>query len=1040
MAKDRIKGLTIELNADTAGILDSLKELNSSLSKTQSSLKDVNSLLKLDPGNVTLLGQKQEYLTKAIEDTQAKLEKEKALLEEMQKASNSSETEEQQKRLAREIEDTSIKLNKYQTELEETTGKLNDMGKGAEEAGKGINETENAVMMIAKSEAFEKIAESAQKLYDTLMECDDAADKFETSMAKVETLAHAGEGLDAMASEIKNYAAALGVSASDFAEGVYQAMSASIAAEDAVEFTANMTKLAVGGFTATATAVDIVTTVINAYGLAAEDATHIMDNLIATQNLGKTTVDELASSMGKVIPTASAYSVNIDQLSAAYAELTAKGIKTRITTTDLNAMFQELGNTEKDVNNILQELTGDTFGQFMEKGNSLGDVMALLWDYAGKDKEAFYGLWSQSTAATAAFNIAADGGKRFNELLKEMQNNAGLAEENFQTIAETSEMLDARFESTVENLKIAIGDALGPTLDSVKQKGMDALEPLTRFAEENPKLVAALSDIVIGVVGVTTAVTAAATAVSILRVALGDIAGIGAIIGAGAIVGGIGGLAIAMNEAAESAEGLNKEVQASKAALDENFQQYDANGDKVNRLAREITNLNESENLNGAQTRKLAEDVRQWNMMMDENNQLILDSTGHLEGLTDELYNNIEAAAEAYEMELHKKELTELTEKYFEAEEALAEANNKVAEAQERVNEAASAQDHGNALRNLEFEKQARDELAQTVGDYAQKYDELTQKVREETAVQEENNRVSEEAVQAAKAAAEAQEELVEAYQKAYESAVQSLEGQRDIFQNFSTDVGTSVDEMAKNFTDQAEGMKQYAQLVADAYEIMQKDPSSEDLLNYYISQGPEAAGSLDNLVTAFYSGEEGLKAFSDAVTAFNETTDLIDVIGKLTEGIETGYTEPITYALEYLETEMPTITETMQTNFDEQQAAADENKTKMTEIASGTVTEMASAVSTNSSQLSTASQKLMDDAYKATKDAIGITDESDGRSAKFYELGKNIDQSIADGITENAGLVTSAVQGMMDSAMNSIDFSGFTSRINQALGAAFGG
>ena len=80
MAGTKIRGVTIELNADTAGILDGLKDLNSSLSKTDKSLKDVNKLLKFDDNNTELLAQQQLYLSEAIEKTEEKLKKEKELL------------------------------------------------------------------------------------------------------------------------------------------------------------------------------------------------------------------------------------------------------------------------------------------------------------------------------------------------------------------------------------------------------------------------------------------------------------------------------------------------------------------------------------------------------------------------------------------------------------------------------------------------------------------------------------------------------------------------------------------------------------------------------------------------------------------------------------------------------------------------------------------------------------------------------------------------------------------------------------------------
>ena len=47
--------------------------------------------------------------------------------------------------------------------------------------------------------------------------------------------------------------------------------------------------------------------------------------------------------MGKVIPTAKANNVQLDQVCTAYADMTAKGIATAESTTYLNSMLNELG-------------------------------------------------------------------------------------------------------------------------------------------------------------------------------------------------------------------------------------------------------------------------------------------------------------------------------------------------------------------------------------------------------------------------------------------------------------------------------------------------------------------------------------------------------------------------------------------------------------------------------------------------------------------------------------------------------------------------
>ena len=76
------------------------------------------------------------------------------------------------------------------------------------------------------------------------------------------------------------------------------------------------------------------------------------DVLLTTQNLGKTSVDELSSSMGKVIPLASAYNVSLENLSSGLAIMTANGIATAEATTYTKSMLNELGDDRSAVSKI----------------------------------------------------------------------------------------------------------------------------------------------------------------------------------------------------------------------------------------------------------------------------------------------------------------------------------------------------------------------------------------------------------------------------------------------------------------------------------------------------------------------------------------------------------------------------------------------------------------------------------------------------------------------------------------------------------------
>jgi len=74
MASTKVRGITIELGADTSGLSSALKNVNSEIGKTQKELKDVERLLKLDPKNTELLAQKQKLLNDKVAETTTKLD------------------------------------------------------------------------------------------------------------------------------------------------------------------------------------------------------------------------------------------------------------------------------------------------------------------------------------------------------------------------------------------------------------------------------------------------------------------------------------------------------------------------------------------------------------------------------------------------------------------------------------------------------------------------------------------------------------------------------------------------------------------------------------------------------------------------------------------------------------------------------------------------------------------------------------------------------------------------------------------------------
>lgn len=329
--------------------------------------------------------------------------------------------------------------------------------------------------------------------------------QFGTAFAKTKTIMDSNVvSSTAMRNAILALSKDSAMAATDVSEAVYQAISGSVDTADAVQFVDNANKLAVAGFTSLTNATNVLTTTLNAYHLSAEKVEGISNVLIRTQNLGKTSVDELSVSMGKAIATGSAYNVDLQNLSTAYVELTRNGIATAESTTYINSMLNELGDSGKTVGKIISEQTGRSFGQLMQEGWSLGDVLNVLLQSVDGNSEALMGLWGSAEAGKAANAIVSQSIEDFNVVLGQMnQEIAGATNTTasaYETMTSTSEFIDRRLNNSVTNLAIAYGDSLAPALDTIKSAGADVIEWLTGLIESSPAAAAAVAGLSTGVV------------------------------------------------------------------------------------------------------------------------------------------------------------------------------------------------------------------------------------------------------------------------------------------------------------------------------------------------------------------------------------------------------------------------------------------------------------------------------------------------------------------------------------------------------------
>lgn len=199
---DRIKGITIEIGGDTTALSKALSGVNKEISTTQKQLRDVERLLKLDPGNVTLLEQKQRLLADSVEQTKQKLDSLKNAEKQVQQQfAQGKVSQAQYDALQREIVATEADLRK----AEKAASSLQDeiaqsKGESAlKQLGDAASETASKVKKIDEK-PIEDVEDAAKDADDALEEAGDSASSFADHL-KADVLV---EGIKEIVSGIKD--------------------------------------------------------------------------------------------------------------------------------------------------------------------------------------------------------------------------------------------------------------------------------------------------------------------------------------------------------------------------------------------------------------------------------------------------------------------------------------------------------------------------------------------------------------------------------------------------------------------------------------------------------------------------------------------------------------------------------------------------------------------------------------------------------------------------------------------------------------------
>lgn len=291
---------------------------------------------------------------------------------------------------------------------------------------------------------------------------------FNKGMANVATLIPGNEKrVKELSDAMLKLSTETGTPLKDLTDGLYQTVSALGDSADTVERMRVVTKAAEAGLSTTTESLNLLSAVTKGYGDTSATALKKASDLsFVTVKLGQTTFPELASSMGRVIPLASALNVSQEELFATFATLTGVTGSAAEVSTQLRGAIQALMAPTGDMKKVMQA-AGFASGQAMIQQLGLVGALSKLMASTGGNTEQMKKLFPSIEAMPAIMQLTGKGAQKFASDLTAMKDATGATDQAFKDQTQGVNKVGFAWKKMIATMKvmaIQIGQTLLPVV------------------------------------------------------------------------------------------------------------------------------------------------------------------------------------------------------------------------------------------------------------------------------------------------------------------------------------------------------------------------------------------------------------------------------------------------------------------------------------------------------------------------------------------------------------------------------------------------
>lgn len=377
---DRIKGITIEIDGDTTGLSKALKGVNSDLRTAQNGLRDVDKLLKLDPGNVDLLRQKQGYFNDAITATEEKLKTEREALEQMKNADGFDKNSEQAKALERQIIADEQALDSLKKQAKDFGSVASQQFKLAGDKVKEVGDKISGVGTAMSTHVTAPIVAVGAASLAAFNEVDAGAD------AIVKRTGASGDALAGMQAQMEKIATTIPVGFEEAGNAIGEVNTRfGLTGDELGGLTQMFLEFAAVNDTDVVSAIDNTQKALSAWGLEGDEAVNVLDTLTYVGQATGASVDSLTQGLINNGAAFQEMGLTLDQAAMFMGQLEVSGADASTVMGGLQKALKNAATDGVPLNEALAQLQ-DT----ILNGTGATDGLTAAYDLFGKSGAQVY--------------------------------------------------------------------------------------------------------------------------------------------------------------------------------------------------------------------------------------------------------------------------------------------------------------------------------------------------------------------------------------------------------------------------------------------------------------------------------------------------------------------------------------------------------------------------------------------------------------------------------------------------------------------------